>query len=135
MRTTLFAIATVASMTQAVSIQQNLKEYCEGVLGPVTAHAEAAVDKIHEAIKATDNADRKADLEALKTQALWYLNGTFGEMEDSGANKWNKTKEQCQDKAILYIEFIDAVTANISRAGKPRPADDDEQFATVSNEE
>ena len=56
-------------------------------------------------------------------------------MAEGTANGWNNTKAQCQDKAILYIEFIDAVTASIPRAGKPRPADDDEQFASVPNED
>ena len=67
------------------------------MLGFVTNHALDAVEVIQEAILATNegNADKKADLEALKTQALWYVNGIKGEILESKANGRNNTKEQC----------------------------------------
>ena len=131
MRTVLFAIATMASMTQAVSIQQDLKESCQGFLQPVTGHAELVRDDVLAAIAATNNPDRKNDLEGLISQSDWIIAGTIGSLEEANANGLNDTREKCRFQAVSYIRMIDEISDKIPRAGQPHAAGGNNPFFTV----
>ena len=62
----------------------------------MTGHAELVRDDVLAAIAATNNPDRKNDLEGLISQSDWIIAGTIGSLEEANANGLNDTKEKCR---------------------------------------
>ena len=104
------------------------------MLQPVTAHAESVRDDVVAAINATDNPDRKEDLEGLYSQIGWIVAGTVGSIEEAKVNGINDTNQKCRQKAMAYIGMIDEITDLIPRAGQPHAAGENNPFFTVPDD-